>query len=154
MTCEPLRQTIWRHSRETGRDNTVSGSTGTTVSVLPGLEKMLRMWKSWIIIEKGSDQMTNYIQTPKISEILSEEFMQPLGISSYKLAKDIHVPVSRIQEILHDRRKITADTFVRLGKYFGVSPRYFLNLQDDIDIRNINHSQGKDIDQIKTIQYV
>ena len=107
--------------------------------------------------------MTDYIQTPKISEILSEEFMQPLGISSYKIAKDIHVPVSRIQEILHDRRRITADTSVRLGKYFGLSPQYFLNLQNDIDIRNINHSQdirninhsqGEDIDQIKTIQYV
>ena len=98
--------------------------------------------------------MTDYIQTPKISEILSEEFMQPLAISSYKLAKDIHVPVSRIQEILHDRRRITADTSVRLGKYFGLSPQYFLNLQNDIDIRNINHSQGEDIDQIKTIQYV
>lgn len=98
--------------------------------------------------------MTDYIQTPKISEILSEEFMQPLAISSYKLAKDIHVPVSRIQEILHDRRRITADTSVRLGKYFGLSPQYFLNLQNDIDIRNINHSQREDIDQIKTIQYV
>ena len=98
--------------------------------------------------------MTDYIQTPKISEILSEEFMQPLGISSYKIAKDIHVPVSRIQEILHDRRRITADTSVRLGKYFGLSPQYFLNLQNDIDIRNINHSQREDIDQIKTIQYV
>ena len=80
--------------------------------------------------------------------------MQPLGISSYKIAKDIHVPVSRIQVILHDRRRITADTSVRLGKYFGLSPQYFLNLQNDIDIRNINHSQGEDIDQIKTIQYV
>jgi addiction module HigA family antidote len=98
--------------------------------------------------------MTDYIQTPKISEILSEEFMQPLAISSYKSAKDIHVPVSRIQEILHDRRRITADTSVRLGKYFGLSPQYFLNLQNDIDIRNINHSQREDIDQIKTIQYV
>lgn len=98
--------------------------------------------------------MTDYIQTPKISEILSVEFMQPLAISSYKLAKDIHVPVSRIQEILHDRRRITADTSVRLGKYFGLSPQYFLNLQNDIDIRNINHSQREDIDQIKTIQYV
>lgn len=76
------------------------------------------------------------IETPKISEILKEEFMEPYGLSAYKLAKDIDVPVSRIQDILHDRRKITADTSIRLGKYFGVSEGYFLILQCDIDLRN------------------
>ena len=76
------------------------------------------------------------IETPKMSEILREEFMEPYGISAYKLAHDINVPVSRIQDILHDRRKITADTSIRLGKYFGVSEGYFLSLQCDIDIRN------------------
>ena len=76
------------------------------------------------------------IETPKMSEILKEEFMEPLGLSAYRLANDIGVPVSRIQDILHDRRKITADTSIRLGRYFGVSERYFLNLQSDIDIRN------------------
>jgi antitoxin HigA-1 len=75
------------------------------------------------------------IETPKMSEILSEEFMKPFGISAYRLAKDIDVPVSRIQDILHDRRGVSADTSVRLGLYFGVSDRYFLNLQNDIDIR-------------------
>ncbi|MCI6216617.1 MAG: HigA family addiction module antitoxin [Bacillales bacterium] len=76
------------------------------------------------------------IETPKISEILKEEFMEPYGLSAYKLAKDIDVPISRIQDILHDRRKITADTSIRLGKYFGVSEGYFLILQCDIDLRN------------------
>ena len=71
------------------------------------------------------------IQTPKISEILLEEFMKPLHVSAYKLAHSINVPVSRIQDILHDRRKITVDTSVRLGKYFGISEMYFLNLQND-----------------------
>ena len=65
--------------------------------------------------------MNNRIETPKISEILYEEFMEPLGISAYKLAKDIDVPVSRIQEILHDRRKITVDTSLRLARYFGAT---------------------------------
>ena len=97
--------------------------------------------------------MTEYIETPKMSEILSEEFMLPLELSAYKLEKDINVPVSRIQDILHDRRRVSADTSVRLGKYFGVSPRYFLNLQDDIDVRNIEHTMKKDLDQIKTLQY-
>ena len=61
------------------------------------------------------------IETPKMSEVLAEEFMKPLDLSAYKLAKAIHVPTSRIQDILHDRRKMTADTSVRLGIYFGVS---------------------------------
>lgn len=76
------------------------------------------------------------IETPKISEFLLEDFMIPLNISAYKLAKDIGVPVSRIQDILHDRRKITIDTSIRLGIYFGVSETFFLNLQNDIDLRN------------------
>ena len=75
------------------------------------------------------------IKTPKISEILLEEFMQPYGISAYRLAKDINVPVSRVQDILHDRRKISVDTSLRLGKYFGVSEKYFLDMQNDIDMR-------------------
>ena len=61
--------------------------------------------------------MEEIIETPKISEILLEEFMQPLGISAYKLAKDINVPTSRIQDILKDKRKITVDTSLRLARY-------------------------------------
>ena len=97
--------------------------------------------------------MDTYIPVPKISEILLEEFMKPMGISAYRLAKDIHVPVSRIQAILADKRKITVDTSLRLGKYFGVSDRYFLNLQDDIDIRDARETMRKDLESIKTIQY-
>lgn len=97
--------------------------------------------------------MDTYIPVPKISEILLEEFMKPMGISAYRLAKDIHVPVSRIQAILADKRKITVDTSLRLGKYFGVSDRYFLNLQDDIDIREAREIMRKDLESIKTIQY-
>ena len=93
--------------------------------------------------------MSTYIETPKISEILHEEFMEPLGISSYRLAQEIHVPVSRIQDILHDRRKITVDTSLRLAKFFGVSDRYFLDLQSDIDIRELKISMAEDINGIK-----
>ena len=62
--------------------------------------------------------MTGYIATPTIGEILREEFMEPMGVSVYKLAQEIHVPVSRIQDIFHNRRKITADTSLRMAKYF------------------------------------
>ena len=92
--------------------------------------------------------MPNYITTPTISEILIEEFMKPYGISAYRLAQDIHVPVSRIQDILHDRRKITADTSLRLAKYCGVSDKYFLDIQTDIDIRNLKLSEQEELDSI------
>lgn len=91
---------------------------------------------------------THYIETPGIGEILWEEFMKPMNISAYRLAQDIHVPVSRIQDILHERRKITADTSLRLAKYFGVSDCYFLDLQNDIDIRNLKISIASEIEQI------
>lgn len=97
--------------------------------------------------------MENYIEIPKMSEILSEEFMIPFGLSAYKLAQEIHVPVSRIQDILHNRRKITADTSIRLAKFFGVSDRYFLDLQDDIDIRNTKMQIMDELNNISTYQY-
>ncbi|PWF99731.1 HigA family addiction module antitoxin [Levilactobacillus bambusae] len=92
------------------------------------------------------------IPTPKISEILNEEFMQPFNLSAYTLARRIGVPTSRIQAILHDRRKITVDTSVRLGRFFGVSDRYFLNLQNDVDIRNAKNKRGETYNQIERLQ--
>ena len=94
--------------------------------------------------------MKDIIATPKISEILLEEFMQPLGISAYKLAKDILVPTSRIQDILKDKRKITVDTSLRLARYFNVSDKYFLNLQNDIDIRNTLLKMNNELNNIKS----
>ena len=88
--------------------------------------------------------MEKFIPTPTISEILKEEFMEPLGLSAYRLAKDIHVPVSRIQEILNGTRSISADTSLRLAKYFGVSEGYFLRLQMDVDLRTAKLSAGMD----------
>ena len=80
--------------------------------------------------------------------------MEPMDISAYKLAQEIHVPVSRIQDILHDRRKITADTSLRLAKYFGVSDRYLLDMQNDIDIRNLKISLAEEINKIRVCQAV
>ena len=74
------------------------------------------------------------IEIPTVGEILKDEFMTPFGLSAYRLAIDIGVPVSRIQDILHNRRNITAETSIRLGKYFGLSETYFLNLQTDYDV--------------------
>lgn len=89
-----------------------------------------------------------HIETPKISEILKEEYMIPYSLSAYRLAKEIDVPVSRIQDILHDRRKITAETSIKLGKLFGLSEKYFLNLQTDIDIREAKLALGSSVNKI------
>ncbi len=91
------------------------------------------------------------IETPTIAEILIEEFMEPYGVSAYKLAKDIHVPVSRVQDILKNKRKVTVDTSLRMGKYFGVDGRYFLNLQNDIDLRNKQIELKNELDAIATL---
>lgn len=67
-------------------------------------------------------------------EILMEEFLKPLGISQYRLAKDINVPARRINEIVHGKRSITADTALRLSRYFNLSERFWLNLQARYDL--------------------
>ncbi|MEB2309351.1 MAG: HigA family addiction module antitoxin [Candidatus Brocadiaceae bacterium] len=67
-------------------------------------------------------------------EILLEEFLEPMGISQYKLAKDISVPPRRINEIVQGKRSITADTALRLSRYFGLSERFWLNLQSRYDL--------------------
>ena len=67
-------------------------------------------------------------------EILAEEFLQPMAISQYRLAKDIGVPPRRVNEIVNGRRAITADTALRLGHYFGMSPEFWLNLQSHYDL--------------------
>lgn len=67
-------------------------------------------------------------------EILQEEFLEPMGISQYRLAKDIGVPPRRINEIVHGKRGITADTALRLSRYFGLSERFWMNLQSRYDL--------------------
>jgi addiction module HigA family antidote len=67
-------------------------------------------------------------------EILHEEFLKPMGISQYRLAKDISVAARRINEIVHGKRAITADTALRLGRYFKMSPEFWLNLQAIYDL--------------------
>lgn len=67
-------------------------------------------------------------------EVLLEEFLLPLDISAYRLAKDLGIPQTRISQILHGKRRITADTAVRLSKYFGNTAKFWLGLQDDYDI--------------------
>ena len=97
--------------------------------------------------------MKELIPVPKMSEVLRMEFMEPLGLSAYRVAKDIMVPVSRIQEILQDKRKITADTNLRLCKYFGMSKGFFLRLQMDLDLLEAEDTEGLQAD-LKNIRCI
>jgi len=78
-------------------------------------------------------------------EILTEEFMKPLGISINRLSRDLHVPPNRIHSIVHGNRSITADTALRLGTYFGVTPETRLNLQTEYDLRIARRTAGGEI---------
>jgi addiction module HigA family antidote len=68
-------------------------------------------------------------------EILREEFMKPLGLTAYQLAKDLHISIPRVSEIVRERRAVTADTALRLGRYFGTDAQTWMNLQADYDLR-------------------
>lgn len=75
-------------------------------------------------------------------EQLREEFMKPLGITAYRLAKDIGVAVTRVQAIVAERRAITGDTALRLGRYFGTSPEFWLNMQRDFELETAAEALG------------
>ena len=86
-------------------------------------------------------------------EVLAEEFLTPFGISAYKLAKDIGIPQTRVSEILTGNRRITADTALRLSKYFGNSAKFWLGLQNDFDLEEETNAKASMIDSIQTIRY-
>ncbi len=80
-------------------------------------------------------------------EVLREEFLTPMEISQYRLAKDISVPARRINEIVHGTRSITADTALRLGRYFGTSAQFWLNLQNHFDLEVQQDKIGSRLDR-------
>jgi addiction module HigA family antidote len=82
-------------------------------------------------------------------EILLEEFLLPLEISAYRLSKEIGIPQTRVSEILKRKRRITADTALRLSKYFGNSAKFWLGLQNDFDIEEQNIVKQKEFDSIR-----
>jgi antitoxin HigA-1 len=79
-------------------------------------------------------------------EVLREEFMKPLELSAYRIAKDAGLPIARVHEILHERRGITAETDLRLSRYFRVSPGYWLRLQATYEIRDAQHRIGSKVE--------
>ena len=85
-------------------------------------------------------------------EILLEEFLIPMKISAYRLSKDTFIPQTRISEIIKGRRRITADTALRLSKYFGISAKFWLGLQDDFDIEEQKSIKQNEFDNIMQIK--
>jgi addiction module HigA family antidote len=81
-------------------------------------------------------------------EVLYFEFLEPLEITAYRLSKDLKIPQTRISEILKGKRRITADTALRLSKYFGNSAKFWLGLQDDYDIEKERFEKKAELDQI------
>ena len=84
-------------------------------------------------------------------EILSEEFLIPLGITAYRLSKDLGIPQTRISEIIKERRRITADTALRFSKYFGNSAKFWLGLQDDYDLEFEEKLKAKELKAIQKL---
>jgi addiction module HigA family antidote len=80
-------------------------------------------------------------------EVLMEEFLKPMGITQYRLAKDIHVAALRINEIVHGKRSVSADTALRLARYFGMSPQFWLNLQGNYDLETEKDRIGTRLDK-------
>ena len=85
-------------------------------------------------------------------EILQDEFLLPLEISAYRLSKDIAIPQTRVSEIVKGNRRITADTALRLSKYFGNSAKFWLGLQDDFDIEEEKNQKKIGLNAIKPIK--
>ena len=84
-------------------------------------------------------------------EILEEEFLKPMGITAYKLSQAIGVPQTRTSQILKGRRRITADTALRLSKFFGTSSKFWLGLQNDFDNEEEKRNLKKELDLIETM---
>lgn len=85
-------------------------------------------------------------------EILLEEFLIPLGISQYRLSKDLEIPQTRVSEIVKGNRRISADTAIRLSAYFGNSAKFWLGLQDDYDIENEMKEKSNELIRINRIR--
>jgi len=141
------RRIDWRDSKEIEPGSTAYGSTicGDSVSS-GGAEMLMRSRLRTITVEVTKMNKRDF---PPIhpGEILLGEFLEPMEISQYRLAKDISVDPRRINEIIHGKRSISADTALRLGRYFQTSARFWLNLQSHFDLEVEEQRLGKRLEQ-------
>ena len=94
----------------------------------------------------------NLIPNIHPGEILREEFLKPMGITPYRVAKATHIPATRISEIIKEKRGISADTALRLGKYFGTSAEFWLGLQMEYELRETRMQKENELKKIETYQ--
>lgn len=85
-------------------------------------------------------------------EVLREEFLQPLGLTSYRLAKELHVTQPRVNDLVLEKRGITADMALRLGTYFGTSPEFWMNLQQSYELEEAQRAAGASVRRIQPRQ--
>lgn len=86
--------------------------------------------------------MNKKFELPKIGDILVEEFLEPLEITPYRLAKDLGVSTSSVLDLVHNKRKISVEMALRLSKYFGTSSKFWLNMQNELDLREAKEKLG------------
>ena len=89
-----------------------------------------------------------YIDTPKIGDILRDEYLEPLNLTAYRLAKEINVSTSTILDLIHNKRKISVEMALRLSKYFGNTSKFWLNLQNELDLREMKIKMTKELEKI------
>lgn len=94
----------------------------------------------------------NKIPNVTPGEILKEEFLEPMGISAYRLAQDTRMPATRISQIIKGNRRITADTALRLSAYFGNSAEFWMGIQDEYDLRDEQERLKEDLKKIPRVQ--
>ena len=90
--------------------------------------------------------MDDKIELPKIGDIIAKEFLEPLGITPYRLAKDLGVSTSSILDLVHGKRSV--EMALRLSKYFGTSSKFWLNMQNELDLREVKEKLKSDLDKI------
>lgn len=98
--------------------------------------------------------MTRQVPYPHPGEILAAEFLEPMGVTPYRLAKAIHVPQTRIAAIIKGGRSITADTALRLSRFFGLSEGFWIGLQADYDAARAKDALGAELDTIEPLEAV
>lgn len=138
MTCEPRRATGSNDCMETARGNIASESMASGGCALDGRKGTQPMSKS----PTTTDEHPEVLDLIPPGEILLEDFLRPLGMSQYRLAQELRVPPRRINEIVHGTRAITADTALRLERFFGTSAQFWLNLQSDYELRKLRREGG------------
>ena len=98
--------------------------------------------------------MDEKFELPKIGDILVEEFLEPLEITPYRLAKDLGVSTSSILDLVHNKRKISVEMALRLSKYFGISSKFWLNMQNELDLRETREKLKNDLDKIPSCEKI